>query len=254
MPSLVALPNIYCTPADVYDYLSVEGTQLRLDDHNLATGQIIQATVDALAGATTISITALSNPLIAGTTLTFDGGGMPAALDVVLATTAAAGATTLTVVQLSATVKSMAQARDSGVNTALAQRLVKATQYATAQVKMYCTPRYNDSALCQSWSVNRWATVLAGRWMSRRRAQGCPKAIEQDALEVMEEMKGVRFGRLTIEDVGTRTAGWPFLTNVTVDIRFDTAKIRVEQPISEGTPTQYSQFIDWNSALFIEYW
>jgi len=254
MPQLVELPNLYCTPGDVYDYLSTEGAQLRLDDHNQATGQIIQATADAQPNDTILKITALKLPILAGQVLTFDGANMPAALDVVVATTAPTGATSLTVVMLPAAVNSLAQARDSGVNIALAARLVKAVKYATAQIKMYCTPRYNDSKLAQSWSVNRWASVLAGRWMSRRRAQGCPKSIEQDALEVMEELKGVRFGRLTIEDIGTRTANWPFLTNVTLDIRYDYAKLRVEQPLSEPTPTQYGQFIDWTSALFIEVW
>jgi len=254
MGTLVTLPNIYCTPADVYDYLGSEAVQLRLDDHNLATGQIVQATADALLGATAIDIAALQRPILAGTVLVFDGGGMPAVEEVTLSQTAQVGATTLNVNALTAQVNNQSQARDSGVNLALAARLIKATSYATAQIKMYCCNRYDDSVLAQSWSVNRMASVLAGRWLCRRRAQGCPKSIEADAQDVMDELRDVRFGKLCIEDIGTRTAGWPFMSNVTVDIRYDYAKVRVEQPLSEPTPTQYGQNIDWNSALYLEVW
>jgi len=248
------LPNLYCTPNDVYDYLSVEGTQLRLDDHNQASGQQIQATADALAGATSIQVAGLALPLLAGSSLVFDGAGMVQTSTAVLAAVGKTGDTTLTVQPLTVQVNNGAAARDSGINLVMGQRLVKSTQYATAQVKLYCTGRYNDSDLANSWSVNRWATVLASRWVGRRRALGCPRSIEKDAEECLEEMKMVRFGQLNIEDIGTRTAGWPFLSNVTNDIHYDYSRIRVEMPLSEPSPTQYGQLVDWNSAYYLEVW
>ncbi len=141
---------------------------------------------------------------------------------------------------------------DNGVNVALAQRLLMACQTATSQVKDYCCGRYNDSDLLQSWSVRRWARALAARWVCRRRGNVAPKSIEEDAKEALDEMKRVQVSALNISDIGTRTAGWPFISNVIVDPAYDYAKIRVEQPLSEGTPTQYPQHVDWNSILFIE--
>lgn len=248
-----ALANLYCLPSDVYDDFGTSGGQLALDDGFAATGQTVQARADAVVGATTISVTALQYPLLAGSTLEFAGAGMPAVQEAIVSQVAATGATMLNVLALPAQVNAQATATDNGVNTAFAARLLKACKYATAQVKLYCCGRYNDSDLVNSWSVNRWATALAKRWLARRRKQACPKSVEQDADEALSEMRQVQIAALQIEDIGTRTSGWPFLSNCVVDIRYDYAKIRVEQPLSEGTPTQYGQFIDWNSALFIEY-
>ncbi len=69
----------------------------------------------------------------------------------------------------------------------------------------------------------------------------------------MEELKQVNCGMLRLEDIGTRTSAWPFLSNVTLDLRYDYAKVRVEPSLSELTPTQYGQFVDWNSALWLEF-
>jgi hypothetical protein len=65
-------------------------------------------------------------------------------------------------------------------------------------------------------------------------------------------MKQVRIGMLSIEDIGTRNSGWPFISNVSMNIGYDYNKVRVEPQLSEGTPTGYGQFIDWNAALSLE--
>jgi hypothetical protein len=251
---LVNLPNLYASPNDVMDYLGVEGAQLRLDDHLQATGQNVTVYPAAVAqGSTSVNVTPLRSPLLAGDTLEFDGAGMPAVAEVVLSQTAALGSTLLTVNPTPAALNVNSAAKDAGVNTALAQRLVKACQYATSQVKLYCCPRYDDSVLAQCWSCNRWATALAARWLCRRRAQVAPKGVEDDTEEALAEMRQVRAGQMQLEDVGTRTAGWPFMSNATVNLAYDVARVRVEPQISERTPTVYGQYIDWDSALWIEW-
>ena len=59
--ALVAL-NLYTRPSDVYDYVGTEGVDLRLDDHNRATGQTIQAT----ATAATLTKNAVRTTLMSG--------------------------------------------------------------------------------------------------------------------------------------------------------------------------------------------
>lgn len=254
---------LYCMPQDVYDQIGTEGGQLRQDDHNLASGQTITVTAQTAVNGTTIQVTALQWPLLTGTVLEFDGGGMLDVVQAVLSATAALGASSLTVSPLQpgrngqpAQVNQGAQAFDSGVNIALAQRLIKACQYGTTQVKLYCCSRYEDSDLQlnagENGSVNRWATALASRWMCSRRGQPPPKSIMAMAEEALDEMKQVRVGMLQIEDIGTRTAGWPFLSNISLDIGYDYRKMRIETPLSEGTPTQFPQAVDWNSALWVE--
>lgn len=247
------LTNLYALPQDIYDLIGTEGGQLRLDDHNLATGQVIQIAAAAVEGATALTIEPLQFPLLPGTMLEFDGGNMSAVVEVIVAAFAGAGTTSMAVVALPNAVNEYAQARDSGVNVALGQRLVKACNYGTSQVRLYCLSRYNDSQLAQSWTVNRWATNLGARWLCHRRGMTAPKVLEDDCKENIDEMKAVQRGILQIEGIGTRTAGWPFISNMSIVVGYDYARLRVEQPLSEPTITQYGQFVDWNSALCLEY-
>jgi hypothetical protein len=248
--------NLYCFPQDVYDLLGTEGGQLRLDDHHLASAQVITVTASANANDTVLSTTALQWPLLNGTVLEFDGGGTAAVVEVITAATAARGFTQLTTVPLTAAINQYAWAYDSGVNLATAQRLIKACQYGTTQVKLYCASRYDDADLLlnagEHGSVNRWSTNLAARWLCTRRSQPVPKGLAELVKETLDELKWVRTGSLQIEDIGTRTAGWPFFSNVSLDIGYDYRKLRVEAPLSEATPVQYPQSVDWNSALWVE--
>ncbi len=244
---------LYCLPNDVYDLLGVDAVQLRLDDRMRATGQTIQATATAAVGASTIGITALQYPLIAGSVLEFDGGGTTTVVEAVVATTAMVGSTTLLVVPLTAAVNALATALDNGVNLATAQRLLKGCWYGTAKVNDYCLNRYDAPVLAGNPTVNEWATAIAARWVAGRRGNACPMSVLEDAERALEDLKAVKVGSYNIGGIGTRTSGWPFISNVTVDLRYTYARVRVEPGLSEGTPTQYGQFIDWNSALFIEY-
>ena len=65
-------------------------------------------------------------------------------------------------------------------------------------------------------------------------------------------MQAVQAGKFQIPDIGTRTSGWPFITNSTIDVRYDVVKSRVQPVLSEGTPVLYPQFVDWNSVFFLE--
>ena len=249
MGTLVTLPNIYTTPADVDDYLGAESVDLRLDDQQLATGQVISVVTDAVVGATTIQVAPILAPLLRGAQLKFYGGGMTDIVYVSLSVVAQVGDTTLTVSPLTEVVLAEGQATDSGVNVATAARMAKGCKYATAQVKRYCCNRYDDSQLATAWSVNQWATVIASRWVCKRRSQSAPSGIDEDYKEVLQDLKWVMTGMMFIEDIGTRTSAWPFITNATLDIRYDTVKSRIEPQLSEGTPTQYAQFLDWNSIF-----
>jgi hypothetical protein len=249
----VTLPNLYCSPQDIYDQLGIEAAQLRLDDQNQASGQQVATTADAIIGASTISVSALQYPLLRGTNLVFSDASMDTPITAVLNAASVAGATSLTVVPLTTQVNSGAIAIDNGVNVWLAGLLVKATKYATARVKLYCCNRYNDSDLVNSWSVNAWATTIAARWVGTRLFRAAPVQIESAYEEAMEELKAVKNSELNIEDIGTRTSGWPAFSNVTVDHTYTDRVVRVEPNISEPTTTQYPQSIDWQSAFLFEF-
>jgi phage gp36-like protein len=247
------LPYLFCNAGDVQDYLSIEGVNLRLDDDSSATGQYVQASANAIVGATSIPVTPLTAPLDAGDTLFFYAGNMPVPGVAVLSAPAGLGATSLTVNPLTVQVNQGSVAIDSGVNVVEYNRINVAINWATSQVKLYCGSKYDDSALASSWTVKRWATIIAAYRLCRRRTNPCPATVEEDYKEAILELKDVQKGNLYIEDVGLRTTECPAWSNVQVDsFGYDLRKVRVQRPISEGTPTQYPQNVSWPAEFCYE--
>lgn len=249
----ITLATLFTSPQDIWDVLSVEGVDLRQDDRHLASGQIIEVSADAAVGATSLSVVALPVALLRGAQLTFDLAGMSVPVTVQLSAAAAAGATSVSISSLGTAINSGAQARDSGVNAATGARLLVGARKGTSEVKLFCNQRYDDSQLVLSGTVLDWATTIACRWLCKRRAQGCPKGLEEDYRDVEERLMMVQCGQLSIEDIGTRGVDWPTIVNVTVNPAYDVARARVQSSLSEGTPTGFNQFIDWNSAALLEF-
>lgn len=245
----VTLTTLFTTPQDVWDVLSTEGVDLRQDDHNLGTGQLVTVSADAAAGATTLSVSAIPVALLRGAQLTFDGSAMTTPVVASLTAAASVGSTSLSVQALSSAVPAAAQARDSGVNAATGARLLIAARKGTSKVKFYCNQRYDDSELAKSGTVCDWATDIAVWWMCRRRVQSVPKSVQAAFDMALEEMRQVQSSELSIEDIGTRGSDWPTVTNVTVRPSYDGMQSRVEPAISEQSPTAFGSYIDWNSAM-----
>ncbi len=248
----ITLNILFTTPNDVWDLLSVEGVDLREDDSNLATGQIITTAADAALGAVSLSVVALPVALLAGSQLSFQGNN-PNPVTAILGAVASIGATALTVLPLTAALASGSMARDSGVNASTGARLLIGARKGTSKVKLYCNSRYDDSALVLSGTVLDWATTIAAKFLCTRRGQACPKSIMNDFDAAIEEMRMVQSGQLSIEDIGTRGVDWPSISNVIVQPGYDGMRARVQSFISEQTPTKYGQFVDWNSAAFLGY-
>lgn len=249
----ITLSTLFCSAQDLWDYLSVAGVDLTQDDEGLASGQIISTTANAAVGATSISVAALPVALLSGAQLTFADANMALPVTASLTAAAAVGATSISVSALATQINNGAQARDSGVNAATGARLLIGCRKGTSKVKLYCNQRYDDSQLALSGTVCDWATVGAARFLCTRRRQGCPTSIQEEYDEAIEEMRMVQASQLSIEDIGTRGVDWPTVTNITVNPGYDGMRARVEPNISEGTPTGYSQYIDWNSAVRLDF-
>ena len=140
-------------------------------------------------------------------------------------------------------------------------RVTRAITYATERVKLFCCPHYDAADLLTSWLVNEWATVIAAHRLCARRLNPTPQALHElmfgeahmrvrsggQNRGVMGDLADVRSGAAQIPDVGRRNAPWLAWSNVTVDPRYRLRQIRVQRPISEGTPTQYAQDVDWRA-------
>lgn len=253
----LSLQNLYCTPNDLYEQMGIEATQLRLDDKNIATGQQIIVTTAAAIGDTTLVIQPLQYPLLTGSHLVFELGGIATPVEVTVTVAAPIGALSLTVAALGSAIPVGGTANDNGTNVWLAGLMAKACQIGTGKVKDYCCCRYNDDDLynnsTEKGAAFRWACAVAVRWLSKRLFQSAPEGSQQDYEEAMEELKMVQNSVLNIADIGTRTSGWPFMSNVTIDDRYTYRKVRVEPVISEGTPTQFAQSVDYNSIFNFEW-
>jgi len=253
----LSLQNLYVLPQDLYEQMGIEAAQLRMDDKNKATGQNITLSVAANAGDTSLSIEAIQYPLLTGTNLVFELAGMANPVEATVSAPAVIGTTSLSVSALSTAIPVGAVAIDNGTNVWLAGLLVKACQIGTGRVKDYCCSRYEDSDLynnsTERGAAFRWACAIAVRWLSKRLFQSAPEGAQQDYEEAMEELKMVQNSSMNIADIGTRTSGWPFLSNVTIQDMYTYRKVRVEPVISEQTPTQYAQAVDWNSIMSFEW-
>ncbi len=246
------LSPLFCSPQDVYELIGVEAAQLRLDDQNKASGQQVATIAAAAIGDGTLSIAALQYPLLRGTNLVFSDAGMDTPVEVTLNAVASVGSTTLTVVPLVTAIPATAIAIDNGVNVWLAGLLVKACNYATGRISTYCGNRYEASQLVTDPTVNQWATTIAAHWLATRLFRGAPQQIKESYDEAMLELKDVQASRLNLQ-VATRTSGWPFFSNISVDPTYVVRKLRVEEQISENTPTQYAQEVDWSSYFLFEW-
>ncbi len=240
-------PTLYCDPNDVYEYVSEEAAQLRLDDQNQASGQQVAVTAAAAVGAVSLTISALQYPLLRGTTLVFSAAGMDTPVTAVLSAAAAAAATALTVVALDAAINAGAMAADDGVNTWKAMNMLKACRIAADKVNSFCLVRYTASQLITSYVVQQWAVVIASRWLAKRRYMPAPSGIESDYEEAINDLQAVRANQMDVAGLSERTSAWPFVTNLTLIDGYTWTKLRVEPTISENTPTQYPQMVDWAS-------
>lgn len=176
---------------------------------------------------------------------------MTVPVQVQLTAAVSVGAVSLSIQTTTTDIPPGAQARDSGVNAVTGARLLVGARKGTSKVKLYCNQRYDDSQLMLSGTVCDWATVCASKFLCTRRAQGCPKSIAEEYDEAIEEMRMVQSGQLAIESIGTRGIDWPTVTNVIVNPGCDGMRARVQPNISEGTPTAFGQYIDWNSAVLL---
>ncbi len=252
----VALNSLFCLPQDVYNQVGVEAAQLRLDDQNLASGQQVASTAAAAIGDLSVTIAALQYPMLKGTNLVFSDAGMETPVEATLTAVAVAGATSLTVAALVTAIPSGAVAIDNGVNVWLAGQMVTACVKATNLIQRYCTNRYNVSDLLENartanggagGSVRDWAVTIAAHWLSERLYRAAPQQIQRAYDATVEELKAVKRSELDIEEIGTRTSGWPAYSAVTVDQTYPLSKVRVEYGLSEPTPTQFAQQVDWSS-------
>lgn len=125
--------------------------------------------------------------------------------------------------------------------------LTAAIAYAGSVIDMYCAPLYNPAQMVNSPIVKDWAVIIASRWLCARRSQPIPQGVQDFWEETKTWLQQVRDRQMTLPDCVLRRSQMPRWSNVRLDARYVIKQVRVERPISEGTPTQAPQAVDWDA-------
>ena len=127
--------------------------------------------------------------------------------------------------------------RNGSASTPESDRGTYAVNIATARVNMYLSQRYAPADLAASWVVHDWATIIAARWICKRRANPVPESIEDDYLAAIEEMTAIRERVMALGGVTERQSDQPTLSNMTLDNRYRVRQLRRQSPLSTREPT-----------------
>lgn len=103
---------------------------------------------------------------------------------------------------------------------------------STEMINFYCGMNYDEIDLSDSYLVRRWATWIACHLLSQRRGNPAMFVDKyEETLRLLEEV--YKFNRI-IPRLPTREDLTPAMSNLHIDDRFRTHKIRVHPTISTG--------------------
>lgn len=124
-----------------------------------------------------------------------------------------------------------------------------AVQVGTATVKRFTQQLYDSADLQNSWSVFIWATIAGCFWMCQRRGNPIPASLNNQYLQTLDELEGVKKGAIVIEDIQLRNECFPTFSNLRVDRRWSVKQMRVVAGISGRTAPQFPRFYDLASQI-----
>lgn len=139
---------------------------------------------------------------------------------------------------------------DSGPGSVIAEAgaFEDAIWDATETINLYCFQHYDYGALKNSVWVNRRATDIAVYLLSCRRGNSPSSSMERRYQESLQWLEKVHDGLYELPGVPVRFSSAPAWSNVRIDQRYPTYRIRVERTISvRESPVGYAQSIDWQS-------
>jgi hypothetical protein len=108
---------------------------------------------------------------------------------------------------------------------------------ATDAVNQYVLWTYEAADLADNRWVRARATWIGLVLLCRRRGNAVPESIMQRYDEIIEELQMVLAGRLQIPRLNTISDMTPAMSNLEVDNRYRTRKLRVNPNISVGSIT-----------------
>ncbi len=115
---------------------------------------------------------------------------------------------------------------------------------ASEIINSFVTHLYRPEDLVTSAYINRRCTDMAVYYLMTRRGNSAPGSIQRRYEECLDWLQKIHDQKLEIPMLPVRHTQAPAFSNVRIDMRYPTHRVRVERSISEKTPTMYPQSVD----------
>lgn len=124
-------------------------------------------------------------------------------------------------------------------------------QNAEQQIQMHVAPRYDDAGLRGNPWIKHTAAFLSACVLSIRLGRPLPEAWVSERDRIYDQLKDIQQGRAVVPNAPMSFLDTPTMTNLRVDNRYHTAKVRAEEVISVGGKGDRPRYTDPDSYLVI---
>ena len=116
---------------------------------------------------------------------------------------------------------------------------------ATEEIDLYARQRYTPALLVTSTLINRWAVVIAARFLCQRRGNPVPDSLESEWLRIADPTDGILVmiakGKRQLPGIALRADLRPTFSNLVIDRRYQRSTVRVTTTNSSDAPSDQSQ-------------
>jgi len=109
---------------------------------------------------------------------------------------------------------------------------------ATEELDLFLTERYAQAELQTSTIVNRWATVIACRFLCQRRGNVVPDSMETEWERIQGHLEAIAADRRSLPGIALRDQMIPTMSNLAIDQRYRRNKSRVTRTNSSTAPSK----------------
>lgn len=112
---------------------------------------------------------------------------------------------------------------------------------ATEEINYYAMQFYSAASLAASTLINRWCTVLAVVFLCQRRGNPIPDSLASEREAIIAKLIEIRSGIGKLPGVAYKSNLRPSFSNLEIDRRFPSSRVRVNRTNSDGVATTLTQ-------------
>lgn len=115
---------------------------------------------------------------------------------------------------------------------------------ASEELEMYLRGKFEPASLAQSGLVTRWCTTMACYFLTLRRGNEPPQSLIDEFNRITGVLEKILSGTATLPGVAQRAGQQMTMSNLRVNRRFATQKIRAIADTSSNTPSAVDRHLD----------